>query len=622
MIATPDSFLFINSPSCLPKNTDILCFYKNEKYSYYGLFESFYFVKNNTAKQVFVYTENKKRSAISSFITPLSNDTILSSSLGHLMKVYKHNVIYDFSSFKPIVNFITKLPDNRILVGSRRDNGIYEYKNNAVFPYLNSIKELKTRINWITIDSFGNLWVATNQKGVLCIDSKQHVYSYTEKNGLITDKVNTLAIDAHGNIWCGTYSGLSKINVSLGLEKPKIENFNKNHGVTDLEIEKMTRFGNTLWCIGKTDLFFFDLDRMNKNSCPPGLYIKSLNIKNTNQTVSDSLFLNHNQNDFRIQFELITFKRSTDRAFYYKLNGYDTNWNISTTGDIQYTNIGFGTYTLLVYGANNDGFRSEIPQRITFIIKRPFWFTWWFITLVIILLIILIVLCARYWKRNIEKKERDKAAINQQLAEFKMTALRSQMNPHFIYNAIGSIQHYILKNDIDQSFNYLSKFSSLIRKILNNSRNEYISLEDEISTLQLYIELEQIRFKHPFKFILTIDEKLDMYTDIPTMLIQPYIENSIWHGLMPKETEGRLELTFKKVDATIHIQIKDNGVGRETVEMKKKLHVSKGMSLTEQRIQTLENTSNKKFVTTIIDLKDEQGNPAGTEVNLIIPVDE
>jgi LytS/YehU family sensor histidine kinase len=237
-------------------------------------------------------------------------------------------------------------------------------------------------------------------------------------------------------------------------------------------------------------------------------------------------------------------------------------------------------------------------------------------------LIILIVLCARYWKRNIEKKERDKAAINQQLAEFKMTALRSQMNPHFIYNAIGSIQHYILKNDIDQSFNYLSKFSSLIRKILNNSRNEYISLEDEISTLQLYIELEQIRFKHPFKFILTIDEKLDMYTDIPTMLIQPYIENSIWHGLMPKETEGRLELTFKKVEATVHIQIKDNGVGRETVEMKKKLHVSKGMSLTEQRIQTLENTSNKKFVTTIIDLKDEQGNPAGTEVNLIIPVDE
>ena len=203
-----------------------------------------------------------------------------------------------------------------------------------------------------------------------------------------------------------------------------------------------------------------------------------------------------------------------------------------------------------------------------------------------------------------------------------MTALRSQMNPHFIYNAIGSIQHYILKNEIDQSFNYLSKFSSLIRKILNNSRNEYISLEQEISTLQLYIELEQIRFKHPFEFILIIDEQLDMEIDIPTMLIQPYIENSIWHGLMPKETKGCLELTLKKVESTIQIRIKDNGVGRETGDMRKKHHISKGMSLTEQRIQTLENTSNKKFVTTIVDLKDEKGNPTGTEVNLIIPFDE
>jgi LytS/YehU family sensor histidine kinase len=106
------------------------------------------------------------------------------------------------------------------------------------------------------------------------------------------------------------------------------------------------------------------------------------------------------------------------------------------------------------------------------------------------------------------------------------------------------------------------------------------------------------------------------------MLIQPYIENSIWHGLMPKESEGKLELIFKKVDATIHVTIRDNGVGRDKGDLSKKYHVSKGMSLTQQRIQTLENTSKKKFVTTIIDLKDEIGNPIGTEVNLIIPFDE
>lgn len=622
LLATPDSIQFINSPACLPQNKILWCFTKGTHSSYYGLFESVYFVRNNTATQLFLLKEKIIHPVMCYFLLPTSNDTVLCAALGHIMKIYKSEVVHDLTPLHFLVNCITKLPDNRILVGSRTEDGIYEYKNNAVFPYLHSIKELHTRINCITADSSGNLWVATNQNGVFCIDSKQQVYSFNEKNGLVSDKVNSLAIDTLGNVWCGSYSGLSKINSSSGLENTKIENFNKNHGITDLEIEKITRLGNTLWCMGKTKLFFFDIDRMNKNSSPPGLYIKSLSIKNSTCAVNDSFSLNHDQNDFRIQFELITYKRTSERTFYYKLNGYDKNWNISSTGDIQYTNIGYGTYTLLVYGANNDGFRSTAPLRITFVIKRPFWFTWWFIAFVIAVLIILIALAARYWKRKIEKKERDKAAINQQLAEFKMTALRSQMNPHFIYNAIGSIQHYILKNEIDQSFNYLSKFSSLIRKILNNSRNEFISLEQEISTLQLYIELEQIRFKHPFKFILTVDDELDMETDIPTMLIQPYIENSIWHGLMPKETEGCLELNLKKVNSTIHIQIIDNGVGRETGEMKKRHHVSKGMSLTEQRIQTLENTSNKKFVTTIIDLKDEHDNPIGTEVNLIIPIDE
>jgi LytS/YehU family sensor histidine kinase len=202
-----------------------------------------------------------------------------------------------------------------------------------------------------------------------------------------------------------------------------------------------------------------------------------------------------------------------------------------------------------------------------------------------------------------------------------MTALRSQMNPHFIFNAIGSIQHFILQNEAKQSYNYLAKFSMLIRNILNNSREEYISLEQEVTTLQLYIELEQIRFTNPFQFIIDIDETIDMEIDIPTMLIQPYIENSIWHGLMPKQSGGILELLFKKVDSTIHVIIRDNGVGRKVKDSSQQ-YISKGMSITEQRIETLEATSQTKFNTRIVDLKDENNNSIGTEVNLIIPFDE
>ena len=160
----------------------------------------------------------------------------------------------------------------------------------------------------------------------------------------------------------------------------------------------------------------------------------------------------------------------------------------------------------------------------------------------------------------------------------------------------------------------------LIRNILNNSREEYISLSQEINTLRLYIELEQIRFTNPFKFVIEVDEQLDMDMDIPTMLIQPYVENSIWHGLMPKESDGILELFFKKRDDTLFVAIRDNGIGRKIKDLSQKSHISKGMSITEQRIQTLEATNQKKFITNIIDLKDEDNNSVGTEVQLIIPL--
>jgi LytS/YehU family sensor histidine kinase len=185
------------------------------------------------------------------------------------------------------------------------------------------------------------------------------------------------------------------------------------------------------------------------------------------------------------------------------------------------------------------------------------------------------------------------------------------------FNAIGSIQHY----EIKQSYDYLSKFSILIRNILNNSRQEYIFLAQEISTLQLYIELEQIRFTEPFKFIMEIDEQLDMDMDIPTMLIQPYVENAIWQGLTPKKTGGVLQLLFKKKVIPRWSLSGDNGTDRKPDDPVNNILDSKGISITEQRIKALETANKQKFITSIINLNDEKGSPAGTEINLTIPFD-
>lgn len=645
LVTSKDSFHFINSPKNLQKGQELVCAMKNNYATYYGFYNQLMEVTNQSTNEIKldqritkrVYLNcNKpsvidltKKAVVAKSLINLSGDTILGANNTGMFFTAFHSEIISHYTTPFSIKFIVRSPDNRIFFSSRSGLGIVELKNNKIIPFLDHLKELKTRINWISIDSFGNFWIATNEKGLYCYDKKkQQLRVFDENNGLISNKVNTCVVAPNGDIWCGTHSGLSKLTTSSGFQNFRIENFNKNHGIVDLEIEKIAWHDDAIWCAGKTAFFFFPIDKMKKNALPPGVYLKSLTIKENAFPLTDTVFLKYDQNDFRVQYEMISSKKVNAPLFFYKLDGYDQNWRTSRTGDIQYTGIKNGTYTLLVYSTNNDGLKSSAPQTLTFVIQKPFWYTWWFILIEVVVTGVIFYYFLNVWKRKIEKKEQEKMKIeqektkmNQKIAEFKMTALRSQMNPHFIFNAIGSIQHFILQNEAKQSYNYLAKFAMLIRNILNNSREEFISLEQEVITLRLYIELEQIRFETPFHFNIEIDETLDMEMDIPTMLIQPYLENSIWHGLMPKKSEGILELLFKKVNGDLHIIIKDNGVGRKKKDSSQK-HISRGMSITEQRIETLEATSQKKFKTFIVDLKDENGNATGTEVNIIIPIDE
>jgi ligand-binding sensor domain-containing protein/two-component sensor histidine kinase len=547
----------------------------------------------------------------------LNDDTLCSINPKAISLIVKSKIVKTYTpSFS--IRCVTQLRDKTILVGSRSNNGIFEFKNNTFIPYLPQVPQFKTRINSMVQDSSNNLWIATNEHGLYCYTRNKKLYAY---NSLISDKLNSLTLDNKSNLWAATNGELIKINYSENIQQPLIYTFNQSNGLPNFQPEKLFEFNGKIWCCTYEKIFYFDSDKLTLNNVPPLVYINRVLINDKPIILKEDVpSFKFNENNIRIQSTLVANKNTAQKQFLYMLLGYDKEWHLSTLGDIQYTNLSHGTYTFMVYGLNNDKVKSDKPATYTFTIKKPFWFTWWFILLEISIIFIIIFLSFRYWKNKIEKREREKASVNQEISEFKMTALRSQMNPHFIFNAIGSIQHYILKNEVKQSYNYLSKFSMLIRNILNNSRQEYISLTQEINTLRLYIELEQIRFTHPFQLKIEIDEELDMEMDMPTMLIQPYVENSIWHGLMPKESGGILELSFKKRGDSMLVIIRDNGMGRQIVDPEKK-HASKGMSITEQRISILTSTNKKKFTTTIIDLKDENGNSIGTEVNLVIPFD-
>jgi tetratricopeptide (TPR) repeat protein len=223
------------------------------------------------------------------------------------------------------------------------------------------------------------------------------------------------------------------------------------------------------------------------------------------------------------------------------------------------------------------------------------------------------------------KNKRSISEMNQKISEITQANLRQQMNPHFIFNTLNSIQYYMYQHDKLSTNNYLTKFSNLMRKVLDNSQHTSVPLSEELSALKLYLELESIRFKDKFDFEIDVDEDIDplMYK-VPTMLIQPYVENSICHGLIPMEGKGIVRIDLILKENYILCTIEDNGIGREAARernhKREKNHNSLGTQITKSRLDLVNELYGTSLKIVYTDLKNESGNPAGTKVEIHIPI--
>jgi LytS/YehU family sensor histidine kinase len=223
------------------------------------------------------------------------------------------------------------------------------------------------------------------------------------------------------------------------------------------------------------------------------------------------------------------------------------------------------------------------------------------------------------------KAKRRISEMNNKLTEMRHANLRQQMNPHFIFNTLNSIQYYMYQHDKIATNNYLTKFSRLIRKILENSQNQLVPIKDELDVIQLYLELEVLRFKEKFSFIIHVDDEIDTLTcKIPTMLIQPFVENAVCHGLMYKDENGLLLIDFKVCENRICCTIEDNGIGRESAmqikQQKESSYNSLGTKITESRIHLTNELYGTDLKAVITDLKNAEGMATGTRVEIFIPV--
>lgn len=258
-------------------------------------------------------------------------------------------------------------------------------------------------------------------------------------------------------------------------------------------------------------------------------------------------------------------------------------------------------------------------SRIYLPYHTPFQQTLWFRGLLAFLVILLAVGGVLYYNRTSQKQ----LHLAKKQAQSEQKALLAQMNPHFIFNALNSIQRFIAQNNVEQASIYLSRFSNLLRITLENSRKGYVSLEDELRNLELYLRLEFLRFENRFTY--AIDNQADWYnqSEMPTMLLQPFVENAIWHGLMNKDTnDGYIKITVYSDDDYLYFSIKDNGVGREKAAQikaqKKTQHQSRGLEIIRERIGLLNQKNELPVTLAIQDLNAQEG----TEVKIKIPMNE
>ncbi len=513
-------------------------------------------------------------------------------------------------------------PGNGAYCWDRKQQKLLHYEVNKTHPDQGIVYN---QVWCVAEDKQGNHWLGTTN-GLSKIDLRtQKITNYTAANGLPNHNIYGILCDAKGDLWMSSNKGIIKFD----MVHQEFKNYQTNDGVQSNEFNQEAFYASTrtgeFFFGGVKGINYFNPLLIKETKAPPSVFIGDIlvfegqNIKQILTGESFTLDLGYKQDFVSIQFASDDYYHNTQTRYRYKLVGVDNGWidggnNHSAT----YSNLVPGTYQFEVIASNNGVNWSEQPALVHIHITPPFWQKWWFR----LLLAIVIPACIGLFIRKQFEEVRRKARLSEELVELKMQALRAQMNPHFIFNALNSIQHLIVKGDGELAFSYLSKFSRLLRLILDVSDRTFISLDKEIDMLRLYLDLEALRFDYHMQYSIKVDEDDIAGLSIPTLLLQPYVENAIWHGLVPKQGERTLQITIVVTEQDVNISIEDNGIGRKkAAEMKSMQPIryeSKGMNINNDRLGLLgikEMGSIK-----IDDLVNKDGEATGTRVRIKLPI--
>ncbi|MBA3649540.1 MAG: histidine kinase [Chitinophagales bacterium] len=572
-----------------------------------------------------------------------SKDAIYLSGDTGIVKVRNDSIVKNFSVFQnqgEYVNAMNTDYSGRTWFCIESKTAIVGYiKNDSVFTVKNFSIKLFSDSHFY-FDSSGYTYITTKTQGVFKIhlitsDSIKIDYHFSTKNGFISNLINAIDFDKSGRMWVASTSGIFSIRIidSLHYNVSKY-NLDALTGVTDWSLCYLVFDGsNRIYFTNRYGAGYIECDKVVENVIPPKIYISDISIADNKvnwmeycRLLTPFFFtpvkpvLPFSLNQFIISYTSACYSDADEIYYSYNMNDNDSSWIFNgTSNKVSLINLAPGNYVFKVHSrtANSPWSKAAIFE---FKINPPWYRTGLFYGLSI-------VICGTglifYLKRR-----RDQFALKlktqQHLHELEQRLLRVQMNPHFIFNSLRSINEYIQSHKTILASEYLIQFSKLMRAILENSRQKEIVLSKEIEVLELYMALESQRMEHPFSYSIEIDPEIDPEnTLIPPMLLQPIVENSIWHGLAPRNKPGKIIIRVKKQNETIQCEVEDNGIGREVSSISNNglKAESHGLKITAERLGIIEQI---KKIETNLKFRDLNGdnNFTGLNVTFTLPFEE
>lgn len=516
--------------------------------------------------------------------------------------------------FKNSVSTLYYHPIQEIVYGGN-SNGVFRIEAGISIPFLQEKEELKNiSVLYSTTDK---LWIGTEGNGLF-------TYNFTNKKLVQISEVamvRRIRADTDSTLLIASNEGI------LSFHKTKTNNsellrYTLQDGLPTNEIQDIYADGKryiyvaTSEGIHKLDRTFIDKTIVDSND----LQITNIQVNKKRIKPDQLLELSYLENTLDIQYNLLSYASNTKIRYYTKLEPFQTDWNESDSRKVNYLSLPPNDYTF--YLKAKDVYGNEISLKpIDIKIRKAFWQTSWFKLLLSGLA--LFILFGIIYKRDqvkLSKLEEEKR-INRKMAELELSALKAQMNPHFVFNALGAIQYFIQTNEVEAADNYLARFARLMRKYLDSSKEKMIPLNEELELLTIYTDLEKLRFEDLFEVEIKVSKNIqpdNVY--LPSMIIQPFIENAINHGLNERrDKQGLLQIHFTEQNGFLLCTISDNGIGRKNAQKNKwEGHQSRGMSIIEEKIHTLKFSGIADVSINISDLYPSQTTYPGTQVTLKI----